>query len=94
MKSKWVLFAVAIVIMAFNLLNADFSVFQNLSPADLLPVIIIALVSFLIRSYGIESAANESPGIAVAIPGNLLFIIRFIASSGKNMSAGTGLVSG
>lgn len=55
MKSKWVLFAVAIVIMAFNLLNADFSVFKNLSPADLLPVIIIALVSFLIKTGAVST---------------------------------------
>ena len=55
MKSKLVLFAVAIVIMAFNLLNADFSVVQNLSPADLLPVIIIALVSFLIKTGAVSA---------------------------------------
>lgn len=55
MKSKWGLFAVAIVIMAFYLLNADFSVFQNLSPADLLPVIVIALVSFLIKTGAVST---------------------------------------
>ena len=55
MKSKWGLFAVAIVIMAFNLLNSDFSVFQNLSPADLLPVIVIALVSFLIKTGAVSA---------------------------------------
>lgn len=55
MKSKWGLFAVAIVIMAFNLLNADFSVFQNLSPTDLLPVIVIALVSFLIKTGAVSA---------------------------------------
>ena len=36
--------------MAINLLNADFSTFQQLSPADFLPVIVITLVSFLIKT--------------------------------------------
>ena len=49
MKNKWI-FAVAIVIMAINLLNADFSAYQQLSPADLWPVIAITLVSFLIKT--------------------------------------------
>jgi len=38
------------------LLNADFSVYQQLSAVDLLPVIVIALVSFLIKT-GVLSAA-------------------------------------
>lgn len=50
MKNKWILFGVAIVLMAINLLNADFSTFQQLSPADFLPVIVITLVSFLIKT--------------------------------------------
>lgn len=50
MKRKRILFAVAIVLIVINLLNADFSAYQQLSPADLLPVIIIALVSFLIKA--------------------------------------------
>ena len=55
MKNKWILFGVAIVLMAINLLNADFSAYQLLSPADFLPVIVIASVSFLIKT-GVLSA--------------------------------------
>ena len=47
MKNKWILFGVAILLMAINLLNADFSAFKQLSPADFLPVTVITLVSFL-----------------------------------------------
>ena len=50
MKNKWILFCVAIVLIAINLLNADFSTYQQLSPADFLPVIVIMLVSFLIKT--------------------------------------------
>ena len=50
MKNKWILFGVAIVLMAINFLNADFSAYKQLSPADFVPVIIIALVSFLIKT--------------------------------------------
>lgn len=55
MKNKWILFCVAIVLIAINLLNADFSTYQQLSPADFLPVIVIMLVSFLIKT-GVLSA--------------------------------------
>ena len=55
MKNKWILFAVALVLIAINLLNADFSAYKQLSAVDLLPVIVIALVSFLIKT-GILSA--------------------------------------
>lgn len=55
MKDKWILFAVAIVLIAVNFLNADFSAYKQLSPADFAPVIIIALVSFLIKT-GVLSA--------------------------------------
>lgn len=55
MKNKWILFGVAIVLIAINFLNTDFSAYQQLSPADFLPVIIIALVSFLIKT-GVLSA--------------------------------------
>lgn len=55
MKSKWILFGVTIVLIAINLLNADFSAFRQLSPADFLPIIVIALVSFLIKA-GVLSA--------------------------------------
>ncbi len=55
MKNKWVLFAVAIILMAINFLNADFSVCKQLSPADLVPVIAVALVIFLIKT-GVLSA--------------------------------------
>ena len=50
MKNKWILFAVALVLIAINLLNGDFSAFKQLSAVDLLPVIVIALVSFLIKT--------------------------------------------
>ena len=50
MKNKWILFGVAVVLMAINFLNADFSAYKQLSPADFAPVIIIALVSFLIKT--------------------------------------------
>ncbi len=55
MKNKWILFGVAMVLMAINLLNADFSAYKQLSPADFSPVIIITLVSFLIKA-GVLSA--------------------------------------
>ena len=55
MKNKWILFCVAIVLIAINLLNADFFTYQQLSPADFLPVIVIMLVSFLIKT-GVLSA--------------------------------------
>ena len=56
MKNKRILFGVAIVLMAINFLNADSSAYQQLSPADLVPVIVIALVSFLVKA-GVLSAA-------------------------------------
>ena len=55
MKNKWILFAVALVLIAINLLSADFSAYKQLSAGDLLPVIVIALVSFLIKT-GVLSA--------------------------------------
>ena len=55
MKNKWILFGVAIILIVFNLLNADFSTFEQLSPTDFLPVVIIALISFLIKT-GVLSA--------------------------------------
>ena len=55
MKNKWILFGIAIVLMAINLLNADFSAYKQLSPTDLVPVIAIALVIFLIKT-GVLSA--------------------------------------
>ena len=55
MKSKWILFGIAIVLMALNFLNADFSAYQQLSPSELAPVITIALVIFLIKT-GVLSA--------------------------------------
>lgn len=55
MKNKWILLGVAIVMMAINLLNTDISDYQQLSPADLVPLIAIALVVFLLKT-GILSA--------------------------------------
>ena len=54
MKNKWILFVVAIVLMAINFLNSDSS-YKQLSPADFLPVLVIALVGFLIKT-GVLSA--------------------------------------
>ena len=54
-KNKWILFGVAIVFIAINLLNVDFSAYQQLSLADFLPVIAITLVSFLLKA-GVLSA--------------------------------------
>lgn len=50
MKNKWILFCVAIALVAINLLNADLSVYKQLSPADLVPVIVIAVVIFLVKT--------------------------------------------
>ena len=50
MKNKWILFGAAIVLIAVNLLNADFSAYKQLSPADFLPAILIALVIFLLKT--------------------------------------------
>ena len=46
---KWILFAIAIVIMAINYLSKDFSAYRQLSPADLAPVIVITAVVFLLK---------------------------------------------
>ena len=55
MKNKWILFGVAIILMAINFLNADFSVYQQMSPADFLPILIIALVSFFIKAGALSA---------------------------------------
>ena len=55
MKNKWILFGVAVILIAINLLNADLSAYKQLSPTDFLPVIVITLVSFLIKT-GVLSA--------------------------------------
>ena len=50
MKNKWILLGAAVILIAVNLLNADLSAFRQLTPGDLLPVMVIALVSFLIKT--------------------------------------------
>lgn len=50
MKNKWIFLAVALILMAINLLNADFSAYKQLSPADFAPVILITLVIFLLKT--------------------------------------------
>ncbi len=55
MKNKWILFAVAVVLMAINFLNADLSAYKKLSSADFAPVIAIPAVSFLVKT-GVLSA--------------------------------------
>ena len=54
-SSKWVLFALALVIMAVNYLSKDFSAYKQLSAADLIPVIGITVVIFLLKT-GVLSA--------------------------------------
>ena len=55
MKNKWILFGGAIVLMAINFLNTDFSAYQQLSPSDFLPILAIALVSFLIKAGALSA---------------------------------------
>jgi hypothetical protein len=55
MKNKWILFGVAVVLIVINFVSADFSAYQQLSPADFLTIIVIALVSFLLKT-GVLSA--------------------------------------
>lgn len=55
MKGKWILFAAAVLWIIINLWNSDFSTLQQLAPGDLLPVLVIALVSFLLKT-GVLSA--------------------------------------
>ena len=56
MKSrKWILFALALVLMAVNYLSKDFSAYKQLSAADLIPVIGITVVIFLLKT-GVLSA--------------------------------------
>ena len=50
MKSKWILFGVVIVLMAVNILNADFSAYKQLSLTDFIPLVAITLVIFLIKT--------------------------------------------
>ena len=54
-SSKWILFALALVIMAVNYLSKDFSAYKQLSAADLIPVIGITVVIFLLKT-GVLSA--------------------------------------
>ena len=54
-SGKWVLFAVALVIMAINYLSKDFSAYLQMSAADLAPVIVITAVIFLVKT-GVLSA--------------------------------------
>lgn len=52
---KWILFAIAIVIMAINYLSKDFSAYRQLSPADLAPVIVITAVVFLLKTGALSA---------------------------------------
>ena len=54
-SSKWILFALALVIMAVNYLSKDYSAYKQLSAADLIPVIGITAVIFLLKT-GVLSA--------------------------------------
>lgn len=55
MKNKWILFGIAFAFIAINLLNTDFSAFQQLSLADLVSVIAITFVILLLKA-GVLSA--------------------------------------
>ena len=55
MNTKWILFAAALIIIVINLLNADFSAYKQLSLTDLVPILVIVLISFLIKT-GVLSA--------------------------------------
>ena len=52
---KWILFAIAIVIMSINYLSKDFSAYRQLSPADLAPVIVITAVVFLLKAGALSA---------------------------------------
>ena len=55
MKNKRLLFGIAVVMIAINLLNADFSAYQQLTASDLGPVITIALVIFLLKTGAVSA---------------------------------------
>ena len=55
MKNKQILLGAALALMAVSLLNADFSAYARLSPADLVPALAMAAVIFLVKT-GILSA--------------------------------------
>ena len=56
MKTKWILFAAALVMIVVNLRDAFFSVYQQMSLTDLVPILIIVLISILIKT-GVLSVA-------------------------------------
>ena len=49
-KDKWLLGAAAILWIAVNLLDNDFSALKNLSAGDLAPVLVITGVVFLMKT--------------------------------------------
>ena len=55
MKNKWILFGVATLLIIINLTYGDFSAYKQLSAGDLVPVIAIAMVTFLLKA-GVLSA--------------------------------------
>jgi len=55
MKNKWIIFTVAVAFLAINLLNTDFSTYQQLRPADFVSVVAIALVIFLFKIGGLSA---------------------------------------
>ena len=52
---KWILFIAALIMIAYNLLTADFSAYRQLSAGDLIPVVVIALGIFFLKT-GVLSA--------------------------------------
>ena len=88
MKNKWILFGVAIVLMAINLLNADFSAFKQLSPADFGPVIVITAVSFLLKTgavttvlIGLKKLWKKPAGAIIDRPSSHPPVTKYIFSS-------------
>ena len=47
---KWPLLLAALIMLAATWLDTDLSAFSQLSPGDLLPVILIAAVIFLVKT--------------------------------------------
>ena len=49
-KYRWILFISAVIMIAVNFSKADFSVYQQLSVSELIPIIAITAVVFLLKT--------------------------------------------
>ena len=47
---RWILFISAVILIAVHLLKANFSVYQQLSVSELIPIIAITAVIFLLKT--------------------------------------------